>query len=108
MFQDDTLSNYVFAAIAQGFWQPEQLGLLDEFVPLFYPAATALADRRGPAIADAIGRYAFPLPVVSDVSLQHGRKALTDPAVTTALHRAFTDRLDDLARTLRVRSVHGG
>ncbi|MEV6009255.1 aminopeptidase N [Streptomyces sp. NPDC051976] len=108
MFQDDTLSNYLFAATAQGFWQPEQLGLLDEFVPLFYPAAIALADRRGPAIADAIGRYAFPLPVVSDISLQHGRKALTDPALTTALHRAFTDRLDDLARTLRVRTVHGG
>ncbi len=60
LFNDDTLSNYLFAATAQGFWQPGQEELLAAYVPRFYPDAIALAARRGPAIAEAAGRYAFP------------------------------------------------
>ncbi|WP_177204350.1 ERAP1-like C-terminal domain-containing protein, partial [Streptomyces sp. CC53] len=56
MFHEDTLSNYLFTATAQGFWQPEQLDLLQPYVTRYYPEATALAARRGPAIAAAAGR----------------------------------------------------
>jgi aminopeptidase N len=104
MFHDDSLSNYLFIATAQGFWQPEQLGLVRDFVPRFYPDAVPLAARRGAAIAEALGRHGFPAVVVDPEHLALGRKALTDPALTPALHRAMTDQLDDLARALRVRS----
>jgi aminopeptidase N len=106
MFHDDGLSNYLLAATAQGFWHPEQEGLLGEFVPRFYADAVVVAARRGPAIADVIGRHAFPTSVVTEESLRLGRAALTDPDLTPALHRGLADRLDDLARALRIRATH--
>ncbi|MER6983233.1 aminopeptidase N, partial [Streptomyces carpinensis] len=47
------LSNYLFKATAQGFWQPEQADLVRDYVPRFYEDAVAVAARRGPAIARA-------------------------------------------------------
>jgi aminopeptidase N len=103
MFESDTLSNYLFTATAQGFWHPEQLGLLRDYVPRYYPSAVALAARRGPALAEAAGRYAFPLPAVDADTLRLGEECLRDADPTPALRRKLADQLDDLARALRVR-----
>ncbi|WP_236241038.1 aminopeptidase N [Streptomyces sp. CC228A] len=103
MFHEDTLSNYLFTATAQGFWQPEQLDLLQPYVTRYYPEAIALAARRGPAIAAAAGRDAFPGYTITPENLRLGNEHLTHPDVTPALHRKLTDRLDDLHRALRVR-----
>ncbi|WP_405494079.1 aminopeptidase N [Streptomyces sp. NBC_00096] len=104
LFHDDTLSNYLFTATAQGFWQPEQADLVREYVPRFYPEAVALAARRGPAIADAAGRWAFPGHEITEANLQAGHTCLADPAITPLLHRKLVDQLDDLSRALRTRS----
>ncbi|MEU8676601.1 aminopeptidase N [Streptomyces sp. NPDC048560] len=106
MFGDDTLSNYLFTATAQGFWQPEQDDLVREYVPRYYPDATALAIRRGPAIADAAGRYAFPATTIDTHSLKLGKAALDDQALIPALRRKLIDQLDDLRRALTVRETH--
>jgi aminopeptidase N len=106
MFHDDSLSNYLFTATAQGFWHPEQAELVRDFVPRFYPDAAPLAARRGPAIAEALTRNGFPTAAVDAEHLALARKALTDPGLTPALHRGLTDQLDDLARALRVRALH--
>lgn len=82
LFHDDTLSNYLFTATAQGFWQPEQADLVREYVPRYYPEAVALAARRGPAIADAAGRWAFPGHEITEANLQAGRTCLADPDIT--------------------------
>ncbi|MGW0734631.1 aminopeptidase N [Streptomyces sp. NPDC002851] len=103
MFSDDSLSNYLFTATAQGFWQPEQLHLVREFVPRFYDDAVALAGRRGSALGDAAGRYAFPGVVVSPETLALGRACLEDGEPEAALRRKLVDQLDDLERALRVR-----
>ncbi|MET8754575.1 aminopeptidase N [Streptomyces sp. NPDC004667] len=105
LFHDDTLSNYLFTATAQGFWQPEQADLVREYVPRFYPDAVALAGRRGPAIGQAAGRWAFPAHAVDQANLQAGRTCLEDPAILPLLRRQLVDRLDDLARALRVRGA---
>jgi aminopeptidase N len=107
VFHDDKLSNYLLRATLSGFWQPEQPALVRDFVPRFYPEAAAVAARRGPAIAEVLGRNGFPDTVADAENLALGRKALTEGDLVPALHRALTDRLDDLARTLRVRAVHG-
>ncbi|MFE2879986.1 aminopeptidase N [Streptomyces roseus] len=104
LFRDDSLSNYLFSATAQGFWQPEQAELVREYVPRFYTEAIALGARRGPAIAEAAGRYAFPGHAVDEDNLGAGRAALDDPALVPALRRKLVDQLDDLARALRVRA----
>ncbi|MFD3913260.1 aminopeptidase N [Streptomyces sp. NPDC058603] len=105
LFETDDLSNYLFTATAQGFWQPEQATLVREYVPRYYTEAVALADRRGPAIADAAGRYAFPLYAVDEESLRLGRKCLDGAEMIPALRRKLVDQLDDLHRALRVRTA---
>ncbi len=104
LFHDDTVSNYLFTATAQGFWQAEQLDLLAGYVPRFYPEAVALAARRGAAIAEALSRHGFPTVVVDTAHLAAARACLADDAATPALRRALTDHLDDLARAVRVRA----
>ncbi|MFF7354723.1 MULTISPECIES: aminopeptidase N [Streptomyces] len=109
MFAGDDLSNYLFTATAQGFWQPEQADLVREYVPRFYPDAVALSARRGPALAVAAGRWAFPAYAVDTENLRLGEACLRDADPTPALRRTLADRLDDLARALRVRGpqAHG-
>ncbi|MFD0374728.1 aminopeptidase N, partial [Streptomyces sp. NPDC127112] len=105
LFHDDTLSNYLFTATAQGFWQPEQTALVADYVPRYYPEAIALGARRGPAIGEAAGRWAFPAHHVDEANLQAGHTALEDPEITPMMRRVLVDQLDDLARTLRVRQT---
>ncbi|MFI8447009.1 aminopeptidase N [Streptomyces erythrochromogenes] len=103
LFHDDSLSNYLFSATAQGFWQPEQADLTAEYVTRYYPEAVALGARRGPAIGEAAGRYAFPAHAVDEANLKAGQTCLADPDVIPLLRRKLVDQLDDLARALRVR-----
>ncbi|MCX5196666.1 aminopeptidase N [Streptomyces sp. NBC_00249] len=105
LFHDDTLSNYLFSATAQGFWQPEQNELVRDYVPRFYPDAVALGARRGPAIAEAAGRWAFPVHAADEANLQAGRACLEDPDLIPLLRRKLVDQLDDLTRVLHVRTA---
>jgi aminopeptidase N len=105
MFTSDQLSNYLFTATAQGFWQPEQADLVREYVERYWPDAVALAARRGPAIAEAAGRYAFPFHAVAPETLALGEACLRDADPIPALRRKLLDQLDDLARALRVREA---
>ncbi|MGW3951618.1 aminopeptidase N [Streptomyces sp. NPDC004752] len=106
MFAADSgteLSNYLFIATARGFWQPEQADLVREYVPRYYLDAVAVAARRGPAIATAVGRWAFPAHAVDAENLALGEACLRDGEPSTALRRWLTDELDDLGRALRIR-----
>ncbi|MYS23330.1 MULTISPECIES: aminopeptidase N, partial [unclassified Streptomyces] len=105
LYRDDSLSNYLFAATAEGFWHPEQRELVGGFVARYWADAAALATRRGPAIAETAGRAGFPATAVDAGTLAAGRAALGDPTLTPAMHRALTDQLDELERTLRVRAA---
>ncbi|MGW1911170.1 aminopeptidase N [Streptomyces sp. NPDC002076] len=105
MFAGDDLSNYLFTATAQGFWQPEQADLVRQYVPRFYADAVAVSARRGPAIAQAAGRWAFPAHAVDAENVRLGEACLRDADPTPALRRTLADRLDDLARALRVRGA---
>ena len=105
MFAGDTLSNYLFTATAQGFWQPEQADLVRPYVPRYFTDAAAVADRRGPAIAEAVGNWAFPRHAVDSETHRLGAACLRETALTPMLRRELSDQLDDLARALRVRTT---
>ncbi|MEU9729858.1 aminopeptidase N [Streptomyces sp. NPDC048002] len=105
MFNGDSLSNYLLTATAQGFWQPEQAELLQPYVARFYEDAVAVADRRGPAIADVLGRWAFPVHAVDPETLRLGEATLKNGDLIPALRRKLVDQLDDLGRALRVRQA---
>ncbi|MCX4582883.1 aminopeptidase N [Streptomyces sp. NBC_01481] len=104
LFTTDSLSNYLFTATAQGFWQPEQADLVREYVARYYPDSVALAARRGPAIAEAAGRYAFPLHALDEEALTLGEECLRNTDMLPALRRKLVDQLDDLRRALSVRA----
>ncbi|MFI1310288.1 aminopeptidase N [Streptomyces albidoflavus] len=108
MFEDDTLSTYLFTATAQGFWQPEQTALVRPYVHRYYREAPGLARRRGAALATAAGAAAFPAYAVDDEALTLGRAALAQDDLVPALRRRLADQLDDLARALRVRDRQAG
>ncbi|MDT0344693.1 aminopeptidase N [Streptomyces litchfieldiae] len=99
----DRLSNYLFRATAEGFWHPEQSGMLAPYVARYFPAATELADRRGHALATVAARFAFPRGFIDENTLRLGEEALRDRAPIPALRRGLDDQLDDLRRALRVR-----
>lgn len=103
MFATDDLSNYLFKATAQGFWQPEQADLVGAYVPRYYDEAVSVSARRGPAIAGAAGAWAFPHHAVDAENLALGEACLRDADPVPALRRRLADELDDLARALRVR-----
>ncbi|MEU1027063.1 ERAP1-like C-terminal domain-containing protein, partial [Streptomyces sp. NPDC005904] len=103
MFCSDELSNHLLKATAQGFWQPEQAELVREYVPRYYEDAVAVAARRGPAVAEVVGQWAFPGLFVEADTLRLGERCLRDADPVPALRRKLTDQLDDLARALRVR-----
>ena len=101
----DTLSNYLFTATAQGFWQPEQRELLGEFAARYYTDVVPLVTRRGAAIGRAAGRFAFPHPMVDEETLRRGTETLPECVSVPALRRELTDQLDELRRALTVRAV---
>ncbi|MEV5507479.1 aminopeptidase N [Streptomyces orinoci] len=103
MYGGDELSNYLFTATAQGFWQAEQLDLLRPFAERYFTDAVALAARRGPALAITAGREGFPRILVEDATLRLTEDCLREAAPVPALRRQLTERLDDLRRALRVR-----
>ncbi|MEU8649166.1 aminopeptidase N [Streptomyces sp. NPDC048737] len=103
MFDGDDLSNYLFTATAQGFWQPEQADLVRQYVPRFYDDAVAVAARRGPAIAEAVGRWAFPAHAVDAENLTLGEACLREADPIPSLRRKLADQLDDLRRALQVK-----
>ncbi|MFH8465653.1 aminopeptidase N [Streptomyces sp. NPDC017991] len=103
MFTTDDLSNYLFTATARGFWQPEQADLVRAYVPRYFEDAVALAARRGPAIADAAGRWAFPAYAIDPETLALGERCLAEAGPIPSLARKLTDQLDDLSRALRSR-----
>lgn len=105
MFTTDELSNYLFTATAQGFWQPEQSDLLHPYVARYFPDAVAVAHRRGPAIADAAGRHAFPAHAIDTHTLTLGESCIADDDPIPALRRRLADQLDDLARALKIRTA---
>ncbi len=101
----DRLSNYLFIATAEGFWHPEQRDVLAPYVARYFPAATALAARRGHSLAMAVGRWAFPRGFTEPETLRLGEECLAaggPDGPTPALRRVLADQLDDLRRALRV------
>ncbi|MEV6565199.1 aminopeptidase N [Streptomyces kronopolitis] len=105
---DAVLSTYLFVATANGFWAPEQHELLRPYVARYFAEVPALAAARGPALAAAAGRRAFPTTFVEDETLRLGEACLTDGDPTSALRRKLVDQLDDLRRALRIRAAADG
>ncbi|MBW1604636.1 aminopeptidase N [Streptomyces sp. JJ66] len=104
----DELSNYLFAATAQGFWPAEHAELVRPYAERYFAAAVELAARRGPSLAHFAAVDAFPRVLAEPAVLELGERCLARPDVLPALRRPLADQLDDLRRALRVRERAAG
>ena len=98
MFEDPRVSNRVFVASAEGFWDPEQVPLLQPYVTRYLADAPAVAAARGQAYSQLVGD-AFPNIPLGPDDVAALETALTGD-VPTVLRRAWEDRLDDLRLTV--------
>ncbi|MFI7273547.1 aminopeptidase N [Streptomyces sp. NPDC049879] len=101
---DDRLSNYLFNATAEGFWQPEQHALLAPWVERYFPAAVAVAGRRGHSLATSAARLAFPRGFTDERTVGLAEACLAGEDLHPGFRRALADQLDDTRRALRVLS----
>ena len=104
LFEGD-LSNYLIAATAQGFWQPEQAELLGDRPQRYFAAVVAAADRRGPAVGRLLGMHGFPAHDATPATVRAAEECLARTDLTAALRRALADRLDDLRRAVAAREA---
>jgi aminopeptidase N len=100
-----TQSGYQLAATAEGFWQADQAGLLAGYVPRYFPALARLAARRGEDAARVVGRHGFPHHAVAAGTVRAGELCLAGGGLTSSLGRLLADQLEDLRRSLAVRSA---
>ena len=97
MFEDPHVSNRMFVATAEGFWDPEQVELVHPYVARYLAEAPAVARARGQAFSLLVGR-AFPNIPLGEPDVAAVEAALAGD-VPTVLRRAWEDRLDDLRLT---------
>jgi aminopeptidase N len=97
MFEDPHVSNRMFVATAEGFWDPEQVALVHPYVAHYLAEAPAVARARGQAFSLLVGR-AFPNIPLGEPDVAAVEAALAGD-VPTVLRRAWEDRLDDLRLT---------
>ncbi len=98
-------SGYQLAATAEAFWQADQAGLVAGYVPRYFPALAELAARRGEDAARVICRHGFPHHAVAAGTLRAGELCLQGGGLTGSLGRLLADQLEDLRRSLAVRSA---
>ena len=97
MFDDPDVSNRVFTAAADGFWDAEQRGLVDAYVGRYLAEAPAVARERGQAFSQLVGR-AFPALPLTDEQLTAIERVLGGD-LPTVLRRSWEDRYDDVTRS---------
>jgi aminopeptidase N len=100
-----TLSGYELAATAQGFWQADQAGLLAGYVPRYFSALAEVAAGSGAEVARVLGRHGFPHHAADAATVQAGQRCLDSGGFSGSLRRLLADQLEDLRRSLAVRSA---
>jgi aminopeptidase N len=110
LITDDTMSNHLLFATAEGFWQPDQTELTASYVDRFVADIPAMARRRAPAVLEKLIGGAYPAYSVHQDALDRLSAmveiddASPDGGNRAAMIRLVADHNDDLARALRARS----
>jgi len=100
-----TLSGYELAATAQGFWQADQAGLLAGYVPRYFTALAEVAAGGGTEVARMLCLHGFPHHAADTATVRAAERCLDSDGLTGSLRRLLTDQLEDLRRSLAVRSA---
>ncbi len=94
MTEDPHISNRLFEAMAEGFWDVEQTELVAPYVARYWAEAPRLGAARGPSFCARLGN-AFPRVPLTDEQVGDLETALAGE-VPAILRRDWEDALDDL------------
>jgi aminopeptidase N len=100
---DESASNRLVEATAQGFWQPEQLDLVTPFVPRYFADIAGMLRRRTGMSGERVAVAAYPRLVVTLQTRQLAAELLATPELSSILRRVVTDGDDDVRRALLAR-----
>jgi aminopeptidase N len=100
---DSELSSYRRWALAEGFWQPEQVELTDPYVERFFTEAPDATLRHGDMVVDWLVRFLYPRYSASHATLAYAEILLALFDVSLPLRRRVEDFTDDLSRVVAVR-----
>ncbi|MDQ1745269.1 MAG: aminopeptidase [Pseudonocardiales bacterium] len=103
MTSDTTLSNYQLWALAEGFWQPEQLELTEPYVQRFFAAMPDAAKLRGDYVLAELIRFLYPRYAASPDTVDLATELVNRDDVSLPLRRKVTDFTDDLRKVIRAR-----
>jgi aminopeptidase N len=112
---EGSLSGYELTATAQGFWQADQAELLAGYVPRYFAALAEKAAagtaggtvRPGAAsLVRTLCRHGFPHHAADAATVRAGELCLATGALTGSLRRLLADQLEDLRRSVAVRSAY--
>jgi aminopeptidase N len=105
IISDDTLSNHLLWATAEGFWQPDQEELTASYVDRYVAEMPAAAARRPTQVSELLIRFAYPSTIIDAAALA-ALTAMAESGVMAAGHaRIVRDGNDDLRRSLAARAV---
>jgi aminopeptidase N len=105
IIEDDTASNRMVTAAAEGFWQSEQDELTRPYVERYFAEMPGMAARRQPTVAQRVAWLGYPRFAVSAATLAAARAMLARADLTPGLTRSVVDGTDDLERALAARTL---
>jgi aminopeptidase N len=101
---DDSVSNRLMMATAEGFWQYGQDELNRSYVERYFAEMPAMARRRTPQIVVGVSTAAFPRFAVRPETVAAAHRMLADPDLSPSLRRVVVDLTDELRRALLARA----
>jgi aminopeptidase N len=100
---DADVSNYGLWALAEGFWQPEQVELTAGYVDRFFAEMPAAAKLRGDLVLDVLIRFLYPRYAAAPETLRLADELIGGTDIALPLRRRVADFTDDLRRVVAVR-----
>jgi aminopeptidase N len=100
---DPALSNRLAERTASGFWQPEQLELLEPYVERYFADMPEMLRIRSGMSAEHIATVAYPSVAVSERTRQLAATLIDTPGLNQILRRVVQDSDDDMRRALIAR-----
>jgi aminopeptidase N len=105
MMTDAHMSSYQLWALAEGFWQPEQLELTEPYVDRFFAEIPEVAALRGDLTVAELVRFLFPRYAASPRTLESAQVLLRRTDIPLPLRRRVVDCADDLSRVVEARAA---
>ncbi|UQU68695.1 aminopeptidase N [Couchioplanes caeruleus] len=103
VISDPDASNRILEATAQGFWQPEQLPLVEPYAERYFADMPGMLARRTGMSGERLAVTAYPSVVVAERTRELAAGLLGRGDLSAILRRVVTDGDDDVRRALHAR-----